>query len=88
MKIHRTSKGVKPRLEYERRIITKQIEVTSAEPPLPKIEKSGTETSADCEFAPRLSRTWRRLIAQLKFESPEKKAPAIGAIHAYITWYG
>ena len=43
VKIQSTSNKVKPRLEYERKIITKHIVVTSAAPPRPKIEKSGSE---------------------------------------------
>ena len=42
-KIQITSKKVKPKLEYERKIVTKQTDVTNAVPPRAKIEKSGRE---------------------------------------------
>lgn len=81
-KIHITSAKVKPRLEYERRIITKHIDVASAAPPFPKIENSGKEKLLTSSWIPRLSFPCFMLICSETFVSPEKKAEIRGHTEA------
>ena len=70
--IQRESEKLIANVEYVRKITTKQIEVTRAEPPLAKIEKIGNVTAFVLRRIPKDSEPCLIEISIVKFVSPVK----------------
>ena len=83
--IHIMSDGAMLRLEYDFNITMNDIIRVSAEPPLAKTEKSGSEIVPTRRCIPRLSFVCLSEIAREILESPVIKDARMGAIEAYKT---